>query len=503
MKSIFILYAFVLISTNLVSQNIELVEDCNPGIEGSIEGRVIGFQNTLLYVGENKNGERGMIRYDDQSNTFTTAIAQSQLDNPIGAVISDDEDLFIFTIQNNQFTTLYHSIIGDLSDLTMIYSPTNAMLNYIEKFDDIYIIGEQANDGTNKSKISMFSKDVEVTELIPELEGHISNYVLTVIDDYLLLGAKNTMINGEFLNVLNLNPMNFVNINEVIPDYTNCGFFSNISTIKNRIIYYGCDKRVSYDLLLKKELLIDFDNHLPLTVSGDIYYYLGLGQSNTLNSYNLTTNENELIFENIQSLSASENYTVFTQKNNGMVDISYLHLENGQTVSHQTGISEDDFSFRATSVGEVPNGLHTIFFKTNGGNGILAKVDSEAFEIIDSVYNIFPQYQPVAINEDIYFTHAHPEYGRELFKLDYITTPTGELEKDAKVSISPNPTTGMIIINPTNVELDTIEVYDSHGILIKKTVSSQISLLDFPSGLYILKIMTKAGNTYTEKVMKI
>lgn len=76
------------------------------------------------------------------------------------------------------------------------------------------------------------------------------------------------------------------------------------------------------------------------------------------------------------------------------------------------------------------------------------------------------------------------------------------------IRIAPNPSDGNLTIsNPRNLNLQTIEVYNILGRLVKKIPSfqkaskSKINLTDLNSGIYILKINTDTGRNRAQKLI--
>lgn len=69
------------------------------------------------------------------------------------------------------------------------------------------------------------------------------------------------------------------------------------------------------------------------------------------------------------------------------------------------------------------------------------------------------------------------------------------------LSIYPNPTADFITISLENTVIDSVELYDITGKLILKSQSNKISLIDFNSGIYLLKIHTY-GNTIARRIIK-
>jgi type IX secretion system substrate protein len=73
---------------------------------------------------------------------------------------------------------------------------------------------------------------------------------------------------------------------------------------------------------------------------------------------------------------------------------------------------------------------------------------------------------------------------------------------NAVITVAPNPTTGLVTV--TGAGKTDIKVYNSVGQLIKETRhTDNISIAEFPAGIYLLKLFNDQGNTiYTDKIIK-
>jgi hypothetical protein len=70
-----------------------------------------------------------------------------------------------------------------------------------------------------------------------------------------------------------------------------------------------------------------------------------------------------------------------------------------------------------------------------------------------------------------------------------------------RISILPNPTTGYITVSGAGDV--NIKVYNSIGQFLKETNSSHISIAEFPTGLYFVRVFNEAGTLLKqEKVVK-
>ncbi len=89
-----------------------------------------------------------------------------------------------------------------------------------------------------------------------------------------------------------------------------------------------------------------------------------------------------------------------------------------------------------------------------------------------------------------------------LVKLNKDVVSVGTLGANEAITISPNPTTG--IINITGADNLSLQVYSTTGALLKKVeATNNISIAELPAGVYFLKLSNKDGDlSYTERIIK-
>lgn len=80
-----------------------------------------------------------------------------------------------------------------------------------------------------------------------------------------------------------------------------------------------------------------------------------------------------------------------------------------------------------------------------------------------------------------------------------VTSDNIEDLPNTNIAIYPNPAKSEINID--NVCINKIYMYNSIGKLIKTTTNNKVNVSNFSKGLYTLKIISKDGNVYTEKVV--
>jgi hypothetical protein len=103
----------------------------------------------------------------------------------------------------------------------------------------------------------------------------------------------------------------------------------------------------------------------------------------------------------------------------------------------------------------------------------------------------------------IYFDFNDPIITNEV--LNTIERPTTGISDELlkKVQLFPNPSTGSFVIAYEDLQAESIEVLDMTGrMLLQRSANpsaTQVSLADWPSGNYLLRVLTKEG-TITKKL---
>lgn len=128
--------------------------------------------------------------------------------------------------------------------------------------------------------------------------------------------------------------------------------------------------------------------------------------------------------------------------------------------------------------------------------------------LLENLYPGFPSSTPnqLAVNgNELYFAGDHPNYGRELFRLDVANLITGidpiKPGKEAKVSIFPNPASHSFRIK-SEEKVTKIEILNIAGELVECPDSLEnIHINRLKAGIYIVKLYTEKGN-YSQKLVK-
>jgi hypothetical protein len=96
-------------------------------------------------------------------------------------------------------------------------------------------------------------------------------------------------------------------------------------------------------------------------------------------------------------------------------------------------------------------------------------------------------------------------YGYSLWEFEVKGTPVSlgletSIKQEADISVSPNPTSGIVNIN-TSSNVDQAEVFEISGKRVLKTKSNTVNLSELTNGVYILKVKTN-GVVKTTRIIK-
>ena len=72
--------------------------------------------------------------------------------------------------------------------------------------------------------------------------------------------------------------------------------------------------------------------------------------------------------------------------------------------------------------------------------------------------------------------------------------------ENSDISVYPNPAHEVVYIDGLP-DGSCLELYDTFGRRLYQSFASQLSLLNYPDGLYLLRVVTPAGNVYTHKLI--
>jgi len=101
----------------------------------------------------------------------------------------------------------------------------------------------------------------------------------------------------------------------------------------------------------------------------------------------------------------------------------------------------------------------------------------------------------------IKFIHAGGHKALQLDNIEWKTATSSDKFDADKVKIYPNPTTGMFFID-TDIDVKSIEIYNTSGQRILKTNQKNINLQNASNGLYIVNVYAADGTHASYKIIK-
>ena len=82
------------------------------------------------------------------------------------------------------------------------------------------------------------------------------------------------------------------------------------------------------------------------------------------------------------------------------------------------------------------------------------------------------------------------------------TSDVDLISEDSKITIYPNPTSGILNIHVQNQQIEKINLYNISGQLLKEFDDNHFDLKNFKSGIYFLKIFTDSDKIINSKIIK-
>jgi hypothetical protein len=91
--------------------------------------------------------------------------------------------------------------------------------------------------------------------------------------------------------------------------------------------------------------------------------------------------------------------------------------------------------------------------------------------------------------------------GYKILPTNCSSTSVNEDFSQPAITLSPNPTTGNVIVNTRNKKLQKIDVYSLTGNLLQEHFTSEFSIADLSNGVYFIVIQTSDSN-FVKKLIK-
>ncbi len=501
MKRILFITILVYIFQTGIAQSPVLVEDYLEGVEGSVEGRMYEYQNTLTYVGTTLDGGHGVLQYDKNSGVISEIVMDGDFENDIFFIGSFSDELFLATAENNSIKVLYRSYERDLSDIEKIYDSGEANIRRFRFYEGYTLIFEDVLDVEEKTNIKIVSPDGEVTTLYSGLSGSGFRFRLTSVNDHFVIAPRDEAIEGESIVLYSLASNSIVPITNLLPDYQDCGLLSRLASINDNILTYECSETIIYDFSRSEyipysegSLFVhyDKDNYIFASINGELFR---INKESGL--------QEDIVDENVRASRTFRSSYLGLIENGAFYNIVYFDFETEELSSFTTTIPTTETSPRFTGFGIVPSGVHTVIYNNATKSGVLVNVNNNEYAVIDSVYDVSSVNRPTAYGDDIFFTHNDPEFGQELFWIDYTTSNTDDIIVHGAL-VSPNPSSQTVKVLGKDGEAYGIsEVRDMNGNVIFTNINTQeLEVNQLSSGVYLLKYNLQNGRTASLKFVK-
>lgn len=491
--------SFLIFMTQLaICQTPTLVEDYIFGPQGSAEDRVYNFNGILTYEGTTQDGEHAILQYDNKTDEITVLATNADFEQDILNILLYMGNMLILTGEGFTTKHVYDSFQNDFSDIQKKYSSGEANIRFVRMYEEHLIIAEEKldqNEYTTNFKVIDSENNAYIIN--SDLPGRTSEYSFTVAKGHIIIAPKLEMIDNKFIIAYNLETKSIVPITNILPEYQDCGFISRfVSTIES-IIYYQCDKTYYYDLIADQ--YVDYEGEISLlSYISENHFYLNF--NNDLYKIDKATGEGVIVVEQMILARGFFSDFIYFTDNNGFMDITYFDQKAEKSYTYNTNYPTGE-TYRFTGFGIVQSGIHFVFYDYQQDNGIIARINSESFTEIDSVYNVNIFNRPVAYDEDIYFTHQDPDVGNELFFIDYEISSTNEPNINTPITIAPNPSQNKIRIeHPNDMTPNSTSIIDINGNVIMDHIqSNEVDISNLANGIYILQSIYQNGKIGMER----
>lgn len=135
------------------------------------------------------------------------------------------------------------------------------------------------------------------------------------------------------------------------------------------------------------------------------------------------------------------------------------------------------------------------------GSSFLPLMSSEGEQLtVNILTNNIPELWGTEMNGEFYFIASTNNYGKEIFKMNNLLTRAEKVNRTAHLSISPNPSNGIVKMNKNYKSVyvfdvlgkNVFEVYDTH---------ETIDLTSLSDGMYILKTLEMDNSSGESKLI--
>ncbi len=479
-----------------------LVEDYIFGEQGSVNDRIYNFNNRLVYTGTSQNDEISILEYDKVSDQISVKLTNEDVEFEINYILSNSEEVVIITSENNVNKNAYLVKESDFSDLQKVYSSDGPNLRFFLYRGDKRIIVEENDDGVNiTTNLKVLYPDGSITQLFMDLPGRIFDYQFTIVQDHFLISPEVDPIKGQNIVAFNLTTKAEVPITDILPSYQDCGLLQRMGSRNDNIIYYECNNSTFlYDISrgeylntnnLSYSYVFDKSDEIIVIYNSDVY------------KMDKLTGDLTLMLENMRSLRSNGISFLAMLDNGTSYDLALYNYDKDELYNYPTNFLSESL-VRVSGFADVPSGLHFMMYYQDTGDGIIARVNSESYTEIDSVFGLSTISRPVAYDEDVYFTHLDSEVGNELFVLDYEFVSTYDFNQIKTINVFPNPASNYLIIQQQeNRSPARSRILNQNGnTVLSNATGTYLDISALSTGVYFLKTTYDNGEFGVAKFVK-
>jgi ELWxxDGT repeat protein len=135
------------------------------------------------------------------------------------------------------------------------------------------------------------------------------------------------------------------------------------------------------------------------------------------------------------------------------------------------------------------------------GSSFIPLFSSEGEELtIDIPTNNIPELWGTEMNGEFYFIASTDNYGKEIFKMNNLLTRAEKVNKTAHLSISPNPSNGIVKLNRN---CKSVSIFDVLGKNVFEVFNANepIDITSLHDGIYILKTLEMDNSSRESKLI--
>ncbi len=477
-------------------------------IEGKYDLYIAGEQVTTNNAGDLSliNGVTGDVTYNHNTKTLTLENATINSDTELGIYNAAIEDLKIVLIGENNITTNDNHCIN-IEKAMQIESSTNGSL-----FVDC--------NAQYHGAILLFGTSLTIKNCVMEVDGPSSIFGEDEEEEHLIIINSTVKANGPTwgaiadIDYLTLDKCAITAPEGAAFDENSHSIALNGQTVKEQVVIEPIEE---YDLYIAGEQVTSSnagDLSVIEGVTGNVTYN-HTTKTLTLENAEINTQYDHAISSNIEGFKCTfigtnnltaglyglDIYKSAEINGNGSASISSgtfgILLNNCPLTIKECTIKALGVKYGIAGY-SYPNDKLTIENATIKATGA---VEGSISRLTDLILNNCKITTPegAAFNEDLHGVAINGDLVTE----QVIIEPTSGVQNiaNADLKIYPNPVKEILNIE-TEAKQFTVEIYNIIGKLVTKKVNTkQISVVDLPAGIYMLKFKTNKG-VITKKIIK-